>query len=303
MSIRRGPVHVVLATVAICLAAWAGCAPSPAPEGSAPGVSAPRRIVSLTLGTDEILAELVPAERLAGVTALADDPGISNVAGRYPKDIPRLRDADVERLLALHPDLVCVAPYNTADALKLLERSGLSVYRNEAVHSLDEIEAGIQKLAERVGEAERGRQLAGQMQARRQALARHLRDLPRRPRVLFWSAGFTAGRRSTMDDILREAGAVNVAAELNLDDSVELSPERVIAADPDVVLVARWSGEDRHTHIDQHPILRNLRAVRAGQVIVIDGRYLTSVSHFAVEGAERLARQLHPEHFAGEAPP
>jgi iron complex transport system substrate-binding protein len=302
MSIWRYYLRRVLVALAIGLVAGLGCAPNPSADNADPGAAPPRRIVSLTLGTDEILAELVPAERLAGVTALVDDPGISNVAGRYPKEIPRLRDADVERLLALHPDLVCVAPYNTADALKLLERSGLPVYRNEAVHSLDEIEAGIQKLAGRVGETERGRQLAGQMQARRQALARRLRDLARRPRVLFWSSGFTAGRRSTMDDILREAGAVNVAAELNLDDSVELSPERVIAADPDVVLVARWSGEDRQTHIDQHPILRNLRAVRAGQVIVIDGRYLTSVSHFAVEGAERLARQLHPKHFAGEAP-
>ena len=49
---------------------------------------APRRIVSTYLAADEILAELVPPERIAGVSIFADDPVISNVAGVYP---PRCR--------------------------------------------------------------------------------------------------------------------------------------------------------------------------------------------------------------------
>jgi iron complex transport system substrate-binding protein len=253
--------------------------------------------VSLTLATDELLAELVPLERVAGVTALADDVEISNVAGRYPASIPRLKDTDAERIITLGPDLVCVAPYNTADFLKLLERSGLPTYRNDTVHSLDEIEIGIRALGERVGEPDHAATLVAQMRGQRQELANRLKGVARRPRVLYWSAGFTAGRGTTLDDILREAGAANVAAELGLHGSVALDPERVVTADPDWILLARWSADEREGPIDRHPILRQLPAVREGRVIRIEGRYLTSVSHHALEAVERLARRLHPDRF------
>jgi iron complex transport system substrate-binding protein len=257
----------------------------------------------LTLATDEMLAELVPVERLAGVTKLVDDPEISSVPGHYPNHIARLSDADAERIIGLTPDLVCVAPYNAFDFVKLLEQSGLAIYRNESVHSIDEVEAGILALSERVGEPERGRQLVERMQARREQIAARLRDLPRRPRVLFWSAGFTAGRGSTIDDLIREAGAINVAAELGLGDSAEMGPERIVAADPDYILLCRWAGDDRPNQVDNHPILRHLRAVRTGQVLAIDGRRLTSVSQYVIEGVEQLARRLHPKCFADERAP
>ncbi|HVC97355.1 MAG TPA: hypothetical protein VND64_26980 [Pirellulales bacterium] len=109
------------------------------------------------MGTDEILSELVPPERIACVTYLADDPQISNVPGFYPPGVPRLRGVDSERIIALNPDLVCVAPYNSADFLKVIERSGFSIFRNDACHSMDEIEGGILDLGNRVGETGRAR--------------------------------------------------------------------------------------------------------------------------------------------------
>ncbi|WP_406700847.1 ABC transporter substrate-binding protein [Singulisphaera sp. Ch08] len=278
-------------------AGW-GCGRSAleVPKNSKPG-----RIVSLTLGTDEMLAELVPIERIVAVTVFADDAGISNVSGRYPKEIVRVNDANPERIIALTPDLVCVAPYNSADSLKLLERSGLSIYRNDFVNDMAEIEAGLTRLGERVGEPARARDLIERMRDRRRRLADRLRTVAHRPRVLFWSAGFTSGHRSTIDEIIREGGGINVAAELNLVGSAELAPERVVAADPDVVLLSYWKDDERQGQIASHPILRQLRAVREGRVIAIESRYLTSVSPFVVEATERLARALHPESFSSDS--
>jgi iron complex transport system substrate-binding protein len=250
-----------------------------------------------------MLADLVPAERVAGITQFADDPDLSNIVGRYPASIPRLRDADPERVIALAPDLVCVAPYNTADAVKLLERAGLTVYRNDALNSLDEIEAGIRKLGARVGAAEAAQRLVERMQARRRALALSLGKLTRRPRVLFWAGGFTAGKRTTVDDVIREAGGVNVATELGLEGNVEIAPERVVAAEPEIMLVPRWASYQGQGQLESHAILRQLQAVRKGRVLTIEGRYLSSVSQFAVEGIERLARRLHPECFPRKGPP
>ncbi|SIO04444.1 iron complex transport system substrate-binding protein [Singulisphaera sp. GP187] len=282
----------------ISLGAGSGCGRS-AP--ATPKHAKPARIVSLTLGTDELLAELVPIERVVAVTVFADDAGISNVSGRYAKEIVRVNDANPERIIALTPDLVCVAHYNSADSLKLLERSGLSIYRNDFVNSMAEIEAGLVRLGERVGEPARAHALVERMRERRRRLAERLGAVVHRPRVLFWSAGYTSGLRSTIDEVIREAGGVNVAADLNLEGSAELAPERVVAADPDVVLLSYWKEDERQGQIASHPILRQLRAVREGHVIAIESRYLTSVSPYVVEATERLARALHPDRFPGAA--
>jgi iron complex transport system substrate-binding protein len=289
-----------LAAVAAALVVWRCLAPSAYTHAPGSETTTPVRIASLTLATDEILSELVPPERIVCVTYLADDPEISNVPGFYSKVVPRLRDTDPERIIGLNPDLVCVASYNSADFLKVMERSGLSIYRNEACNSMDEIEAGILDLGKRVGEPERARELVGRMRVRRKHLAKRLHDVPHRPRVLFWSAGFTAGHRTTINDIIREAGGINVATERHLVGSAEISPEQVIAADPEYILLSRWSADEREGHIENHPLLRNLRAVKEKRVIAIEGRYLTSLSHFVVEGAERLARKLHPDCFKKE---
>ncbi len=257
----------------------------------------------MTLATDEMLAGLVPAERIVCITALADDHGISNVAGHYPRQIPRIHEVRAERIIALAPDLVCVAPYNSADTLELLKRSGLSIYSNESVRTIDEIESGLAALGARVGEPERARLLIDHMRARRRRLADQLSGDLKRPRVLFWSAGYTSGRGTTIDQVIAEGGGENVAAALKLEGSAEIAPERVIAADPDVVLLARWDADDRQGQIANHPILRKLRAVREGRVVEMESRYLTAVSQYAPEAAERLARALHPERFAAEGKP
>jgi iron complex transport system substrate-binding protein len=296
MSARRWAswLSVVAVLVGLGIWRWSG---SSLPSDGREVPASPVRIASLTLGTDEILAELVSPDRVVCVTYLADDPEISNVTNFYPRSIPRLRDTDPERIIGLNPDLVCVAPYNSADFLKVMERSGLSVYHNEAYHHMDEIEAGILDLGKRVAELDRAHQLVERMRGRRLRLADQLHNLPNRPRVLYWSSGFTSGQGTTIDDVIRLAGGVNVAAEQDLKGPVEISPERVIQADPEIVLVSRWSAYDRESSIEKHPILLNLRAVREHRVIAIEGRYLTSVSQHVIEGAERLARQLHPERF------
>jgi iron complex transport system substrate-binding protein len=63
---------MVLAVIGLGI--WSGCGPAAGPV-SRP--AAPVRIASLTLATDEMLAELVPTERIVCVTYLADDPEIS----------------------------------------------------------------------------------------------------------------------------------------------------------------------------------------------------------------------------------
>lgn len=279
-----------------------GCRPTVAP----PGPDKPQRIASLTLATDEILEGLqVPVERIVSVTTLVDDK-VSNVAGHYPPTVKRMAGVDVEHLLTLEPDLILVAPYTNADALELLQRSGKPVFRYDATNSMDDIAAAILALGERLGEPEKAKALTDRFQTRRKELARKLQNVKHKPRVLSWSGGFTAGSGTSINDLIVEAGGVNVAAELGLKGHSDLSPERVIVANPEIILIGGdgdGDGEGDKSGIFVHPILRKLPAVREGGVVRLEGRYLSTLSHHLIEGAERLARKLHPECVVNEKQP
>ena len=103
----------------------------------------PLRVASLNLTADELLVEMLPPERLVAVTRWADDADMSNVAGRVPAVAVRLPRADLERLVALRPDLVVVSEYTDADFLRLLEKSGLRHHRMSGLDTLAGIHAAI----------------------------------------------------------------------------------------------------------------------------------------------------------------
>src|SRR5262245_5327348 len=149
---KRGSVLLFL------LSFWAVSAASALSAASA-SQSVPRRIASLNLTADEILVEIVPVDRLVAATAAADDVGTSNVVGRIPRGVARFRRAEMERLLALSPDLVVVSEYTDPDFLRLVERSGMRVHRMGGLDSLAGIRAAILDLGTAVGAEEGARRL------------------------------------------------------------------------------------------------------------------------------------------------
>lgn len=80
--------------------------------------NAPQRIVAASLLATEVLLEILPRERLAGVHVLAADPRFSLVAGDV-QGLP-LVGADAEQLLAVRPDLVLCDAYTRPETLALL---------------------------------------------------------------------------------------------------------------------------------------------------------------------------------------
>jgi iron complex transport system substrate-binding protein len=267
--------------------AWAGAA------------EAPRRVASLNLTADELLVEMLPPERLVAVTRWADDPDMSNVAGRVPAAAVRLPRADLERLIALRPDLVVVSEYTDADFLHLLERSGLRHHRLLGLASTAGIRAALLELGRVVGTAAEAARLAARMDRLLADLERRLRGAPR-PRVLYWAEPHTAGAETAFGSLIEEAAAVNVARELGLHGIVPLSAERAFAADPDVWLVTRGSGA--REGLLRQPLLSRSRAVREGRIVEMPNRLLVTLSDRAVEARWWLAARLHPDRVPERVP-
>jgi len=278
------------------VAALAAAAASlvPCDAGAAP----PQRVASLNLTSDELLAEMIPA-RLVAVTRWADDAEMSNVAGRVPPGAERLPRADIERLVALRPDLVVVSEYTDADFLRLLEKSGLRFHRMSGLSSLAGIRAAILDLGRAVGADEAAARLAARHDAVLAELARRVAGAPR-PRVLYWADPHTAGSGTSFGAIIEAAGGVNVAAEMGLSGIVPLPGERAFAAAPDVFLVTAGSGAA--AALRRHPLLSRTRAVREGRIVEMPNRLLVALSDHAADACWWLGARLHPG-LVPEAPP
>ncbi|PYQ46426.1 MAG: ABC transporter substrate-binding protein [Acidobacteria bacterium] len=261
--------------------------------------SPPARVASLNLTADEVLVEILPPERLVAVTSFADERGTSNVVGRVPSSVVRFPKADLERLVALHPDLVIVSEYTDPDFLHLVERSGLRYHRMEGLHSLDGYRQAILDLGTAVGARGRAEALVARYDQVLAELARRLRGVAK-PRVMYWASGMTAGGDTAIGALIESAGAVNVGREAGVTGIGPIGAERAFVADPDVVLLGEWPGV--REGLEQHPLLSQLRAVRERRIVQMPTELLVTLSQHAAAASWYLAWALHPDRVSGPRP-
>ncbi len=252
----------------------------------------PVRIVSQTLASDEMLFPMVPAERLVGLSSLSRDPTYSNVVGeatRHPA--PSIESA--EDILRLKPDLIFITTYSRAETVQALESTGAPVYRLAHLDDLDGIMTMIRSVGVAVGEEAAADRIVADMQ-RRLAVVAARRFGRSRPRVLSYSGGFTAGRGTSFDDIVRRAGGINEAAARGIDKFPRLSAEQVLTWNPDVLVSGFVPGEEDavRRRLSTGPGVGQTTAARRHQIVLIEARRFLAVSQYVVDAVEQLAASL-----------
>lgn len=310
-AVREALLVPAAALALMALSAWAAGGAGEAPaviedpswtERMPTLAAGPRRVVSGTLATDEILLDLLPPSRIAALTIFADDVRVSNAVEASRQVGPRV-DTDPERMLALDPDLVFVARYTQRESVTLIETSGVPVVRMPFCATLEEVRRGILHVGRAVGEEAKAAALVAGMDAGLGAVAARVAGA-RPPRVLFLNpGGYVAGRGTLYDELLTVAGGVNVPAEAGVEGPGFLPLERLLALDPDIILVSDYIGDPKARELRpardlrEDPAWGSARAVLAGRVHTVSERHLTCVSHHLAGAAEALARVLHPERF------
>jgi iron complex transport system substrate-binding protein len=265
-----------------------------------PGAStAPARVASLNLAADEVLLDLLPPGRLVSVTKWADAPETSNIAGRVPASIYRFQKADMERLVALRPDLVVVSEYTDADFLELVQRSGMRVHRMVGLSSPAGIRQAILDLGRAVGAEAAAAKLVARYDQSLSELARRLEGAPRK-RLLYWSSGMTAGEGTAIGSLIECSGAVNVGRELGVQGLAPVGAERAFVSEPDAILVGTWPLAEES--VKEHPLLSRLRAVREGRIVSVPTPLLVALSQYAADACWYLAHELHPDRVAAAKP-
>ncbi|AZF23563.1 cobalamin-binding protein [Pseudomonas sp. R3-52-08] len=197
-------------------------------------VVAVERVVSLAPSLSEIVVELGAADLLVGVLDGGDRPAqLASVpsVGRYGQ-------LDMERLLSLKPDLILLWPGSIGAAQReQLQRLNLPVYIAEP-HSLEQLTAQVQAIAEQLGRAEAGRVLADKLRQRLADLRqRYQRAEPVRVFYQVWNQPlYTVGGGQIISDALTVCGARNVFDDLTLP-APQVSIESVLQRDPELILV------------------------------------------------------------------
>ncbi|MGQ9896718.1 MAG: ABC transporter substrate-binding protein [Acidobacteriota bacterium] len=253
------------------------------PQAARPAASQPRRIVSLSVGTDEILCALVPPERIAALSKYAAEPEVSYVAEKARR-IGVFVEREPERLLALQADLVLLARYTKAELRQVLEQAGAPTLTVEDFRSLADVESNIRRIGRAVGEPERADAVIVEMQAKLAAARAALRPDRAGLRALCLMRPLMAAGRDTLADVkLTAAGLRNAAADLQ--GHVALSEEALLRLDPDLIFVATGLASDAgfREQLLGDRRLASLRAVREKRVLALPSRSLRTVSHHITE--------------------
>ena len=295
-------VNLLLFLLVFLFLFWIFTVPLPSHVRPAQIIGPPQRIVSANLRSDEVLLSLVNRERLIAVSHLSLDPSLSNVA-EEAKKIPHKVKVDPEMIYGLKPDLVVVGEGSSPDAINQLRALGIAVFKTTRFDSLADIQKAILDLGKAVGEEKNAEALVSTAQRRLRRVGERVGRAQRRPLVLYYSTGgYSGGRGTVVDDVIRAASGRNLAAEKGINGYKKLSLEALVMDGPEVILLGERSEREKllYQEVLSHSGLKQVKAVREKRVYAIPSRYLVTSSHYIVEGVERLARLLHPALFSGD---
>jgi cobalamin transport system substrate-binding protein len=255
------------------------------------------RIVSLVPALTEMMFAIGAGDRVVAVSSYDE----------YPPDVktlPRvgaLLDPDVERIIALRPDLVLLYGSQT-DLMTQLQRASISYY--EYRHGdLSTVTATIRALGARSGRTDAADSLAAGIERRLADLRRRTANQPKPRTLLVFGRErgslrniYASGGRGFLHDILEVAGGVNVFADIKTE-SVQASSEQILARAPDVIVEVRSmesvTAAEQQEAVASWSVLGSLPAVKNHRVLVLGGQGLVVPGPRIADSAEALAQALH----------
>jgi iron complex transport system substrate-binding protein len=255
----------------------------------------PQRIVSQTLGTDEILLAICPPERVVALSDLAEDSDYSNAVDEARR-IPGRTTQGPEQILQFKPDLIFVASYSRAETVELLKTSNAPVFRFANFDSISEIKSNIRTVGYATGVDAAAENIIRRMDEDLAAIRARIPQGESPLRVMSYDRlGYTAGSNTIFDDIVRAAGAVNVCAEQGIKGFAKINSEKILEWQPDFLVTGANRGKEKvaRDRLLEDPAVATSRAGRSGRIIVIDNRHFLTVSHHVMRFVEDLADGLY----------
>jgi iron complex transport system substrate-binding protein len=248
----------------------------------------PPRIVTLAPSLTEIAYAVGCGPSLVADTTYDDFPA----GARSLPHVADLVNVDLERLGTLRPSVVIALHDQEREAAPITSRLGVSV-DFLANRNLEDLFTDITRVGELCGTPDAAASLSHSLHARLAAVAQEAARYPTHPKVLFLLdlPGFTAGAQSFLSDLIRLAGGVNVAGQIQ-EAYPDLSAESLLAMDPQVIVVAK--AVRFGPSIQSSEPWRSISAVKSGRILrPPSDDILERDGPRIIDGLEWLVRSIH----------
>ena len=259
----------------------------------------PRRIVSLVPTQTELLFSLGLEEETVGVTSYCSYP---QAAGNKEK-VGGFAEFDIKKIIALNPDLILAFGSVQLPAVEALEKKGKKVFWIYP-HTVSDILASIERVGEITGKVQEGKRLRDAAERKAAALRSAAGAIPdeKRPsifRVMGMNPPATIGADSFQSDVFYLAGGKNAFADVKKD-YFEVDANELLKRNPDVIIICGDDEKTARQSLLESPVYNKLTAVKNGSMLVIPCELICRPGQRVIETAERIARYLHPDKFAGK---
>lgn len=261
----------------------------------------PRRIVSLAPNITEVLYAVGLDDSVVGVTRYCDFPP----EVKDKEKIGGLLDPNLEKIEALHPDLIIAFRGNPIRMLNKLIQLGFPVFVLDTGKSLEDLFMMIDRVGQLTRKEAEAAALTESLEKKYVRIHNALSAPLSRPKVFLSLPGqklWTCGRDSYLHDLIIKAGGTNIAGHIPRQ-WLRLNPEHLIKEDPDVIILLARDEKDfimlREWYL-RHPHLRRVKAILKKKVFFLEENMASRFGPRLVETYSRLARLLHPERFSAE---
>jgi iron complex transport system substrate-binding protein len=245
-----------------------------------------QRVISLAPHVTEMLFAAGGGSHVVGVVAYSDFP-------EDAKKIPQIgsnREVDLERIMALKPDLIVVWRHGSSERqIEMVRKLGVPMFHSEP-QSLDAIADSVAKLGQLMGTENAAGPAAAELRRQLAGLRSRYANRPTvRAFYQVWDKPlYTLNGKHIVSDALRLCGGENIFAKLAVTAPV-VSVEGVLQENPEAIFA---TAEKNYGGVSMWKPYGTLLAVRNDNLFTIDGNLLNRAGPRMIAGAATLCEKL-----------
>jgi len=244
------------------------------------------RVISMAPHVTELLFAAGGGSRVVGAVNYSDYPEAA-------KSIPRIgsnREIDIERVIALKPDLIVAWMHNSSERqIDLVRKLGVPVFQSDP-QSLDSIPESVLRLGRLMGTDAAANTTATQLRKQLAGLrAQYAKRPPVRTFYQVWDKPlYTLSGKSILTDAMRLCGGVNIFDDLNVVAPI-VTIESVLQANPEAIIA---TAEKNYGGVELWKQYGSVQAVRNKNLFTLDGNLLNRAGPRMIEGTAAMCEVL-----------
>lgn len=270
---------------------------------------APQRIMTLSMGLDNVVLGLVPPEKMVAINYLADDKKSSNIV-KYAEQIKhKIRKPSVELIMSLRPEVVFVNVWTDSTVITSLRDLGIKVIVLNNPKDMEGVRKNVRAVSKVLQMETKGEELVGKMDAKLAEIHRKLEKHVAKGKknvVLLSLMTSYGGAGCIYDDMCREAGVINGISAIGLKNGQPLSKELLLKTKAETLIMPVYNDHgnfDTAGFIKQYtedPALQPLPAIKHKSFYFPREGYTYNTSQDVVFGIQEIAHAAYGEDFVQE---